>query len=216
MSRSNYVDRGSYRCLSLGPERWQRAISGSLVDVVSGEVPEHKTEVRLFWSGDHLHVRVEVEDDFIESPFERRGDPVYLADAVEVFLDPSGLGRIYFEIDLSPNNVVFDALVVNRQRTADAVRDISTLDGWDCEGLVTRTDRTNTGWRAEFEIPLSALAPPVLPSQADRGAEKVAWRFNVYRVSLSQAGATEFQALYPTGRIDFHRPMSFGELVFVD
>ena len=63
------------------------------------------------------------------------------------------------------------------------------------------------GWEVELAIPLRQLAPRRWP------APGVEWRFNAYRVDRSPRG-DELQALFPTGRLDFHVPDRFGRLVF--
>jgi len=74
------------------------------------------TEVRLLWTKEALLVRFDCGDRAIvrllESgvPATRRDLSYYAADCVELFLDGVGDGKAFVEIQISPDNGVFDAL----------------------------------------------------------------------------------------------------------
>ncbi len=194
---------------------WIGAPGVVLVDVVSGGAARWATKLRLLWDRDHLYVAFECRAPDLRAKSERRDDPVYHEDAVEVFLDPYSRGRVYYEIDLSPRNVVFDALIQNRG-APDGERDLSTLAGWDCSGLRTATRVVASAeaaggclWRAELAIPFRSLAPSAPIAAGQR------WSANFFRIQRAATG-DEYQAWSPTGWLDFHRPSCFGVLELVD
>ena len=60
----------------------------------------------------------------------RRDEPLYEEDVVEVFIDPFGGGTTYYEFEVSPRGVLFDALIHN---TLDGNKEVDTA--WIAEGF---------------------------------------------------------------------------------
>jgi hypothetical protein len=162
--------------------------------------------------GERLDVRFECVDPDPWSTFERRDDPLWEQEVVELFLAPGTADpRRYVEFEVSPNGVPFDAIVDN----PDGDRATLRADReWDCPGLAVDAGRMRgghrEGWWAELSIPLAsvleALGVAVAPS---------AWRANFYRIDRPRDGGDdEFSAWSPTGRNppDFHVPSRFGVL----
>jgi hypothetical protein len=156
-------------------------------------------------------------DRDIWSTFRERDEMLSEQEVVEMFIDPFGLGKVYYEFNISPHNVIFDAVILNKMVPPDGPRDIVGLREWNCPGL--RTAVTVDGeldsrrpvsrhWDVEAAVPLAELVPPHCPPRL--GDE---WRLNLYRIDRAE-DRDEYQAWSPTGRIDFHMPWSFGVLVF--
>jgi hypothetical protein len=201
----------------LSKPAWRDAPAAALRLTESGEAPRQSTTVRLLWDDACLYAAFAVRDEDIRATHGERDDPLWQEEVVELFLDPWGAERVYLEIEVSPRNVVFDALVVNRTAPGERRRDLSALVAWTCEGLRTavRVDgvvnggAVSRGWDVEIALPLRQLAARSAP------APGVEWRWNAYRVDRSARG-DELQAFSPTGRADFHVPERFGRLAFVE
>jgi hypothetical protein len=182
---------------------WEEIEAVYLREVVTGERPRLVTEVRACWTPQSLWVRFECEDDHIVATMERRDDPIYQEDVVEVFIDTVGTGNVYYEFEVSPRNVVFDALVHN-DLAGSKVVDTS----WDAAGLVTRLSAESAGSRVyEIQIPFEDLA-----NTPDMGT---VWRWNLYRIDDDVQGKRHYWAWSPTGAVDYHIPQKFGTLVFM-
>jgi hypothetical protein len=126
------------------------------------------TQVLLLWDDGHLYVRFICHDTRIHSDFTKRDEPLYKADVVEVFLDVVGDGRQYFELQVSPGNVVFDqniTVTAEPKHQADGVlewaivgRDLWLDLGYTMKGLRTATSRVTLeggapGWIVDLAIP---------------------------------------------------------------
>jgi hypothetical protein len=219
IARSMYVCRRAPHRLAidgdLGKPEWTTAGEVELVRAIDGAAPRQRTGLRLLWDDEHLYAAFRVADEDIRATHTERDSPLWEEEAVELFVDPWGAERLYVEIEVSPANVVFDALVVNRALHGETRRDLDALSVWRCEGLLTavRVDGlvnggpVSRGWDAELAMPIRQLAPRQPP------APGVEWRFNAYRIDRSEHG-DELQALAPTGRPDFHLPERFARLAF--
>jgi len=202
-----------------------------LREVVTGEQPRLKTRFRACWTADALHIRFECEDDHVVATMEQRDDPIYLEDVVEVFIDKSGTGEVYYEFEVSPRNVVFDALI--HYNGGDKEVDIS----WDAKGFHTEVLDGADGWKTyELRIPFADLDWELGQGQEqmqeqEQGHEHehelqergenwtpqpgAEWRWNLYRIDDDLEGNRHYWAWSPTGKVDFHMPHRFGTLVFV-
>lgn len=183
------------RCVELPPFR--RAEDGG--------VPSWGTRVALAWDEAALQVRFTCRDDHAWSTFTRRDEPLWREEAVEVFLAAgSETPRSYFELELSPRGVLFDARIDNPHGDRN---DFRADPSWDCAGIgfrVGRLERADDWWVA-LAIPFEALglaeAPPTL-------------RANFFRIERPRDREPEFSCWRPTWitPADFHRPRHFGLL----
>jgi hypothetical protein len=126
-----------------------------------------KTQVRLLWSPAALYVRFVCIDGEPFAPHTGRDRPHHEGDVVEVFIDPVGDARQWYEVQVSPTNQVLDALTLMTGEpesddqlilTRAAARDQWTfIEGFEIAGLATATQMVPGGWIADVTIPASAL-----------------------------------------------------------
>jgi carbonic anhydrase/acetyltransferase-like protein (isoleucine patch superfamily)/bifunctional DNA-binding transcriptional regulator/antitoxin component of YhaV-PrlF toxin-antitoxin module len=177
--------------------------------------PREQTEVKVSWDDANLYLAYACKDADIWGNFEHRDDPLYDEEVVEFFLCPTGDLRHYFEFEISPLNVLFDAkvfspegdrrsMLVDREWNAAGIRTAVRVSG-------TLNDRTapDIGWIAEAALPFADLGLSGPP------APGTVWRANFYRIERGET--TEFTAWSPTYKepADFHVSACFGELIFV-
>ena len=165
-----------------------------------------QTEARVCYDPEALYVRFDCKDRDIWGTFANRNDPIFDEEVVEVFLGPGEADPLrYFEFELSPNGVLFDAQIYNptSQRS-----ELEWDESWNCPGIRWRASRDDAAdhWSAVIVIPWMAVAPPGdLPSL---------WRANFYRIERPRDAEPEFSCWSPTmtDPADFHKPGYFGVL----
>jgi hypothetical protein len=195
------------------PERsWDEIPALSpLVLAADGRPAEHSTLVRVCADDAALRVRFDCVDHDAWGTLRRRDDPIYQEEAVEVFLAPGEEDPVrYFEIEVSPLGVLFDALIHNpTSQRADMTADVS----WDCPGLKWKVGMADEreDWWAVLTIPWSGLVadPAADPNEIPR-----IWRANFYRIERPRDAAPELSCWSPTftDPADFHKPARFGVL----
>lgn len=179
--------------------------------------PTVRTTARLLWDKQYLYIGFECEDPDVWSDYTQRDAYVWEGEAVEVYLDPSGKGLNYKEIDLNPLGALID---LNTPEAKDGnPGDVEQNARWNAIGLRwatsvngTPNDRSDrdTGWTAELAIPLKEVLPA--DEQVFVGDT---WRAQFYRIERPKdtTNATaEFLAWSPTDT--FHRPERFGVIAF--
>ncbi|MCR4438059.1 MAG: carbohydrate-binding family 9-like protein [bacterium] len=204
---------------SLTDPVWDKAHPIVLSDAITGASPRYRTEVRLLYDESHLYVGFRCEDEHAWGSVSKRDGPIYEEECVEVFLNPASSTHQYYEVNLSPRNVVFDACIVNDRTPQRADATFKSLKEWDAEGLRTATavdGKLNApgkarAWTAEMAIPLSQLyGAPHRPVKS-----RETWRANFYRIDTPERKkAQELYAWSPTGRQACHLPWRFGYLRF--
>jgi len=172
-----------------------RSAEGAAVDAALA------TTVMAAYDDKTLYLAFDVKDKAIESPYKNRDDELWNADAVEVYLDPGADGKDYLEIQVSPANVVFDALF-SSHRTPDWKEARShNLKGLRTavavSGTMNQSGDEDTGYTVELAIPFEDLPGQTAP------AVGATLRANFFRIEASGGQVTGSQAFSPAGG-DFH------------
>ena len=209
--------------LSPAPPAWSRSTDLSQLDWDSlpaltpfiladgSRIANQQTSVRLCYTLQIFYMRFDCQDHDIWGNYTRRDDPIYNEEAVEVFIAPGEKDPLdYYEFEVSPNGVLFDALIHNPDGQNNAL--MSGDLSWDCPGIEWRAWRNDTlhHWWVSLAIPWHSLtATGELPKS---------WRANFYRIERPHDGEAEFSCWSPvmTRVADFHRPAYFGFLHFAN
>ena len=194
----------------LGDPVWQSAEAVQLRGSFDGREPTFRTTARLLYDDRFLYVAFDVEDPDVWGTLKSRDDPLYTQEVVEIFLDADGDGRTYNEIEVSPNNVVFDAYFPARRQGMDLSFDSKATTAVKVRGTLNDPSDRDEGWTVEMRIPYAPLAqvPHAPPQPGDR------WRFNLYRLEHVGRSRVEGQAFSPLYVGDFHNLARFAWLVF--
>lgn len=184
-----------------GRPEWEEIEPVFLKETVTGRAPVQATSLKTAWSTSALHLLFHAEDIEAWGTLTRRDDPIFNEEVIEAFLDPVGDLESYFEIEVSPLNVVCDLVL---RRTRNGYR---KEFGWDCEGLQTSVTKTPAAWNAELLIPFQSLCAD-LPVPGSR------WRANFFRIDRPRKVPAELSAWSPTGMRRFHVQQRFGILEF--
>ncbi|NUO82060.1 carbohydrate-binding family 9-like protein [candidate division KSB1 bacterium] len=197
---------------------WQAAPLVNLHDALTGAPGRFATTVRALYDAEYLYVAFACEDDYVWGTITAHDGPIYEEECVEVFINPAHAAHQYYEINVSPRNVVFDACILNARTPAQPSGSFLGLQEWHAEGLRTAVHIEGElnrpgkakGWSAEFAIPFRALigAPHVPPKPGDE------WRVNFYRIDTPLHAKSELYAWSATGLPTFHLPWRFGTLRF--
>lgn len=188
-----------------GTPDWSLTDSVELVDVVTGAAPRQQTKVRACWTDTTFHMQFECEDDYIVSPYADRDDPLYEADVVECFIDPAGDGRAYYEFNVSPHNVIFDAYITNNPGEPKSFH-----PEWNAKQLLSSVSYVNVPARRVI-YELAIRFEDLECTTPEAGSH---FRLNWFRIDQDKLGARTYDAWAPTGAVNFHMPECFGTIRF--
>ena len=168
-------------------------------------------QARVVWTDHAVYFAFDVADRDLDAPHTTRDAPLYTRDVVEVFIDPDGDMKEYFEFEVSPRGTVFDArfpsyrenLERSKQFSAAsfevAVRVNGTLDS-------AEEDR---GYIVEMKVDYSDLGLATAPKAGER------WRINMFRIDYHGPNDADYTAWTAPLVGDFHALDRFGQLHFV-
>ncbi len=174
--------------------------------------PRLATNVAAWYDDEFLTLLYSATDDHVRATFHKHDDPLYEQDVVEAFLAPDGLQR-YFEIEVSPHGVVFDAEIESPSGTRDGML---TQKAWTCRNLFValRKMTESSGLMSVdtiMRIPFASLERAT-PTDGET------WRGNFFRIDRHPEHGDEFSAWQPTMKTpaDFHVAAAFGVLRFAE
>lgn len=172
--------------------------------------PRLATSVAAWYDDRYLSLLYSCADDHIRATYQSHDDPLYEQDVVEVFLAPDGLRR-YYEIEVSPHGVTFDAAIDSPNGTRDGLR---ADRSWTCEGLFAALRQVTESSGAMSIDTLVRIPFASIGCATPAGGET--WRANFFRIDRHPEYGDEYSAWQPTLKVpaDFHVAAAFGVLRF--
>ncbi len=189
--------------------------------------PRFTTTVRMLWDDDHLYVGAELQEPHVWATLTEHDQIVFHDNDFEVFIDPDGDTRQYYEIEVNALNTIFDLFLVKTYIDGGPA-----LHDWDLDGLETAVDiqgtlndptDTDTGWTVEMALPWAGLKPPEGAPAPPRPGD--VWRINFSRVQWQHRVVDgRYEKLpdtpennwvwTPQGVINMHLPQHWGFVEF--
>lgn len=167
-----------------------------------------RTEAHLTWNPEFLYLAFECQDKDVGSPYTKRDDPLYLQEAVEVFVDPDSDQGDYMEFEVSPRGILFDASFEARRKGMKLSFNPSSQVAVVVDGTLNQPGDQDNSWTVELAVPFEDMTGRGRrpPKPGDR------WRMNLFRLDKSH-GTQEAYSWKPTAG-DFHDLAVFGVVEF--
>jgi hypothetical protein len=182
---------------------WANAAWTRLFEDIEGPLaasPTARTRAKMLWDESFLYIAAILEETDLWATYQRHDMIVFHENDFEVFIDPDGDGREYYEIEINVLGTVFDLFLHRPYRENGPAE-----HGWDAEGMrcsitvhgsINDPSDRDQGWIVELAVPWSDLAPPT------RMADGSPWTLAPLREHLR--GATP-PALGDVWRLNFSR-----------
>ena len=202
---------------------WKDAADTSaFVNVRTGE-PDTKSPVqgsaKLLWDDKWLYLGAEVKDQDVVGGFDKKQkDPhLWTKDCVELMVDPDGNGdnKVYYEIQINPQNLVFDSRFDEYNKPREEPDGPFGHQDWSSklesavtvQGTLDKSDDTDVGYVVEARIPWASFdkAKQVPPKPG------ASWRLNLYAMH-DNSGVAWSPIL---GEGNFHKAARFGRITWV-
>ncbi|MBI5531980.1 MAG: carbohydrate-binding family 9-like protein [Deltaproteobacteria bacterium] len=205
----------------LDDDAWKTAATtGPFVDVGKG-TPNPAFPVqgsaKLTWDDKNLYVGFEIQSKSIVGGFPKDAKDPHLweKDTVEIMIDPDGDGDNldYYEIQINPQNLVFDTRYDKYNEPKDDAKNVYGHMDWSAklksavvvDGEIDKAD-AGKGYVVEAAIPWASFdkAKQVPPKPGDT------WRMNFY--GMKNNGGMAWSPIMGEG--NFHKATRFGKIVF--
>jgi hypothetical protein len=209
---------------------WQRAPwTSDFVDIqgATHALPRFRTRAKMLWDDEYLYVGAELEEPHVWATLTAHDSVIFHDNDFEVFLNPSGDGRNYFEFEINALNTGWDLFLPKPYREGGKAD-----NSWEIPGLRTAVAIQGTlndpsdrdrGWTVEIAFPWTAFASR---APVRRPATGETWRINFSRVEWQiEEGSKTYRKVpgkpednwvwSPQGLINMHIPDRWGYLEFV-
>jgi len=201
---------------------WRAAAdTGAFRDVATGAVStavDVGGSALLLWDDEALYVGASIADRDVEGGFPAGAvDPhLWTRDTLEVMIDPDGDGdgHDYYEIQIGPQNIVFDSCFDAYNAPRGGPDGPFGHEGWSSRvesavtvhGSLDEPGDEDEGYVVEARLPWAAFtrARRAPPAPGDR------WRVNLY--AMENNGGVAWSPILGQG--NFHRASRFGRLIF--
>jgi hypothetical protein len=193
------------------------------VDVMTGQPNKSfpvNGKARLLWNAQNLYVAFEVEDKDVVGGFPKGAkDPhLWTKDAVEIMVDPDAEGdnADYYEIQIGPQNLVFDSQFDKYNEPKKEPDGPFGHEEWTAQlksavvvdGTLDKPGDEDKGYVVEAMIPWKSFskAKQLPPNHGD------VWRMNFY--AMQENSGVAWSPILGQG--NFHKAARFGRVVWVD
>ncbi len=190
--------------------------------------PRYRTRAKMLWDDQYLYLAAELEEPQVWATLTQHDSVIFHDNDFEVFLNPSGDGRNYFEFEINALNTGWDLFLTKPYREGGKAD-----NSWEIPGLRTAihvngtlndASDTDRGWTLEIAFPWAAFAsraPVTRPKAGDQwrvNLSRVEWRTNIEGGKyVKPAGEKEDNWVWsPQGVINMHIPDRWGFVRFVE
>jgi len=196
-------------------------------------VPRLRTRVRILWDSTALYVAAQMEEPDLWATITQRDAVIFQDNDFEIFLDPDGDARAYFELEINARGTPWDLFLPTAYRDGGHARNEWNITGLrsavHLAGTLNRPADRDSGWSVELAIPIRDLATAEVTTAVPRAGD--VWRVNFSRVEwdlAAESGRYTKVANPETGRpraehnwvwsaqgmVDMHQPEHWGYLEF--
>ena len=188
---------------------WKNAPVVTMVPLKNSEKALVKTTVKALWNDKSLFLKFNCQEPKTDrlSYIKRQEDDknIWCDASVEIFLNPSGDRKNYYQIIVNPAGNVSDVMLTTNKNGK------KILD-WDWDaGVKVETDITKTGWTANIEIPFASLTGKPIKSGTSFVANFCRSR-NLKNVKRQE---NQLYTWSPYVTHNFHQIGKFGSIKFV-
>ena len=209
----------------LDEKAWENAPATQyFVEQEYGDSVPHATQAKMLWDKNFLYIGFICEDPEIWSTYTGRDSHLWEEENVEIFGDPDGDEKNYFEMEFNPLGTIFDQVVDHSWLEGDNHEDRSwnlggLQVGVSVKGTLNDASDNDTAWYCEVAIPFDSLDARILPGRSAPSPGDT-WRLQLARYNRDRdsdgnvSGEPETSLWNMTGSPWFHVPERFGRIIF--
>lgn len=177
------------------PTFWKQTVPG----------PAHATKARLLWDREALYFSSEMTDSDVRAFGSKHNDHLWNGDVFELFFKPKTDRPEYFEFQVNPQSVLFEAAFLERNKPSEPFESSKPL------GMSAVAKAVDQGWTVEGRIPWSAFG-----SKFARPEPGESWSFALCRYDYFGLEKTPpvLISSAPLTKPSFHRFEDYGKLRF--
>lgn len=188
VSPKNYIVPKTSRAIVIDgiaqEEAWHETpYTDSFIDIEGIKTPKFDTKIKMLWDNDYLYVYSKMKEPHIWASLKQRDTIVFYNNDFEVFIDASGKGKNYGEIEVNAYNTIWDLFLANAYRVDGKANFEWNLEqlksAVHIEGSLNNPNDIDNYWSVEMAIP---IAPFLRYTKNNKILDGEQWRINFSRV----------------------------------
>lgn len=212
---------------------WKKADwSNAFIDIEGIEKPKYNTQVKMLWDDTYYYILAKLDEPHVWATLKQRDTIIFYNNDFEVFIDPDGDAKTYYELEINALNTVWDLFINKPYREENNV----VLNDWTLEGLksavkingtLNNPNDTDEGWVLEMAIPWAAYKTSYYHKNVPAddfwrvNFSRVNWQHDItdgkYSRKKNKSGKFEHEYNWvwsPMGVINMHEPEKWGYVYF--
>ena len=192
-----------------------------------GEAMPFETYVKMLWDDKGMYFAYYIQQEDIWGTISERDALSFFDNDAEIFIDPDGDGKNYFELEMTALNQIYD-IHWNTRLTWGEEALVTPPGIWNIDfdfvglehamqydGTLNYPDDKDRAWTAELFFPWRSFAEyanmPLPPKEGD------SWRVDFYRCEYEDRSKTsgDSYSWSAHGKVNMHVPERFGFVTFV-
>ena len=189
--------------------------------------PRFRTRAKMLWDDRYFYVGACMEEPHLSATLTEHDAIVFHDNDFEIFIDPDGDRKMYYEIEVNAFGTIFDLLLEKTYRDGGPARHEWLLPGMrhavHLDGTVNDPSDADRGWSVEFALPWKSLAEKA-GKMACPPRDGDAWRVNFSRVQwryrvengkyVKEPGPEDNWVWSPQFEVNMHVPEKWGYVEF--
>jgi len=209
---------------------WRQAPwTANFIDIQGEKVqrPRFQTRAKMMWDQDYLYIGAWMVEPHVWGTLTAHDAVIYHDNDFEVFLDPNGDAKEYYEFEINALGTSWDLFLPLAYRDGGKADNSWEMPGMQSavsvSGTLNRAQDADRGWWVELAFPWSAFEKHAGMDTPPHDGDS--WRINFSRVEWQHlivdgeyhkiAGEPEDNWVWsPQFQIDMHQPEHWGYLHF--
>lgn len=204
----------------LDEKDWINADTTSHFVILGNNVapPLTTTWAKMLWDNENLYIGMYCQDKNIWAQMTTHDAPLYMEDAVEVYIDADQDGMNYIEFELNPLNTTFDLWLTRPYANGGIAHPdwnfVNVTTAVKINGTIADSSDVDSSWTCEMKFPFSEMQF-VAPDMNYPPQNNDIWRINLYRFDRGNPDVSKHEETgwSQTGGGQ-HVPAKFGVLWF--
>lgn len=145
--------------------------------------PRFRTRAKMLWDDQYFYVAAELQEPHVWATLTEHDSVIFRDNDFEVFLNPSGDGRNYFEFEINALNTGWDLFLPKPYREGGKADNSWEIPGLrtavSVQGTLNQSRDRDRAWSVEIAFPWTAFGARAPVARPAEGSE---WRVNFSRV----------------------------------
>jgi hypothetical protein len=153
-------------------------------------LPRFSTKVKMLWDDEYLYIGAWMEEPHVWTHITKKNSVIYWNNDFEVFIDPDGDARNYYEFEVNALNTIWELTLDKPYNEGGTATHPTNIEGLISQvfvdGTINDPRDIDQSWSVEIAIPWHGLAkyntnstPPQLNDEWRINFSRVEWNFRI-------------------------------------